>query len=368
VLSYAPAVQCNGKAASQTTLSSGLIIPDSVQNAGTWYKVTKIAASAFKGTSSSPNTQIVSVTIPNTVDTILGNAFEYCPNIKKIVLGEGIKRISTYAFSESIADTVICYALTPPSLGSLPFSTQCARLFVRGISKAAYTASTWVTGYFYNATIYDIWKTTLHSSNRALGNVLSLDNDLSAADMDSLTYFIGSTIYPISVDALYPNYYYTFNYNGVLTVALPKPGASFNGWTIHVTHATGDSTITNWTPNPLLAILQAADWDITANFSAATTIHDTIYIDTCDNGISGIMGENSDVNLYPNPATSSVSIESSDNIDRIIVNDLTGREIISQIINGRKAEVDMNGLPKGSYLFRIIGNDRFISTKKVIKQ
>ncbi|MDR1848289.1 MAG: hypothetical protein LBR17_09300, partial [Bacteroidales bacterium] len=33
VLSYAPAVQCNGKAASQTTLSSGLIIPDSVQNA-----------------------------------------------------------------------------------------------------------------------------------------------------------------------------------------------------------------------------------------------------------------------------------------------------------------------------------------------
>lgn len=67
--------------------------------------------------------------------------------------------------------------------------------------------------------------------------------------------------------------------------------------------------------------------------------------------------------IYPNPATGLVQVKSDFRIDLIEVIDDSGKKIFESV----QSEIDISGLKKGIYLFRIItGNKEFI--KKVVKQ
>ncbi len=69
-----------------------IVIPEAIRIDGKDYTVRAIGASAFYSSS------ITSVSIPNTVTSIYGNAFQYCGNLQTATLGTGITYIGINAF------------------------------------------------------------------------------------------------------------------------------------------------------------------------------------------------------------------------------------------------------------------------------
>jgi len=73
------------------------------------------------------------------------------------------------------------------------------------------------------------------------------------------------------------------------------------------------------------------------------------------------------ISLYPNPATSTVTINSNDVISQITVSNLLGQRVLSLTNNAAVASVNMASLPTGTYAVQVYtakGN----ATVKVIKQ
>ena len=63
--------------------------------------------------------------------------------------------------------------------------------------------------------------------------------------------------------------------------------------------------------------------------------------------------------IFPNPAQNSITISSStyDNV-LITIYDLNGREIIKTSVSGIQYKIDVNKIPTGTYLMKIIGSDK----------
>jgi hypothetical protein len=84
---------------------------------------------------------------------------------------------------------------------------------------------------------------------------------------------------------------------------------------------------------------------------------------------TGILGENLGVDdvdlgqweLYPNPALTQLTLERSIAIQGIItLTDGLGRTVLEQKGNGSNVQqIDVNELPAGSYVLRVIGDDGF---------
>ena len=111
-----------------------VVIPSSVSSGGVNYPVKVICAYAFQ------NATITSVSIPNTVETIDGNAFQNCASLTAITLPEGIKYISYYAFDGCPLTTVtipgtvtsIRYYAFPTTITSLTFAAGEGTLSLDG--------------------------------------------------------------------------------------------------------------------------------------------------------------------------------------------------------------------------------------------
>lgn len=93
-------------------LSSNVVIPSSIDG----HVVTQIGYDAFK------NSDIVTVSIPDTVVTINSNAFLWCSSLKDVSLGNGVKTLGEYAFyhCKSIENIFIPESVT--YLGKFAFS------------------------------------------------------------------------------------------------------------------------------------------------------------------------------------------------------------------------------------------------------
>jgi len=70
------------------------------------------------------------------------------------------------------------------------------------------------------------------------------------------------------------------------------------------------------------------------------------------------------ISLYPNPATTSLTITSGENIKTVAITNLLGQTIYTHEYNTTKAEVDVAGLSMGMYLIRINGSE----VRKFVKE
>jgi photosystem II stability/assembly factor-like uncharacterized protein len=69
------------------------------------------------------------------------------------------------------------------------------------------------------------------------------------------------------------------------------------------------------------------------------------------------------VALYPNPVTSTLTIQTALTIQGVTVTDLPGKTVLT----GKTANLDLSGLTKGGYLIRI-ATDKGLITKQIIKK
>ena len=94
-----------------------VFIPESVTYKGEEYKVCGIDNRAFKGC-----TELKSVSIPGTVNTISHEAFMDCKNLETVIIGEGVQCIEYKAFAGCSSLTKIDFPKTIRMLGSFAFS------------------------------------------------------------------------------------------------------------------------------------------------------------------------------------------------------------------------------------------------------
>jgi hypothetical protein len=94
------------------------------------------------------------------------------------------------------------------------------------------------------------------------------------------------------------------------------------------------------------------------------------YVDTCGHIVSGIneITNQNDFAIYPNPATSTITIESKTHqLQSVKILDVLGREVYYLQTQNNKTEIDVSQLPSGIYIFQVQSKNG-VSSKKVIKE
>jgi hypothetical protein len=69
-------------------------------------------------------------------------------------------------------------------------------------------------------------------------------------------------------------------------------------------------------------------------------------------------------NVYPNPATNQITISNFDQLSKVVILDLSGREL--QTISNISAKISISNLNKGAYFIRMIDTDNNSSTQKLV--
>ena len=104
--------------------------------------VTSIDDNAFSASN------IVSITIPNSVTSIGGSAFRKCLKLTSITIPNSVTSIGRYAFSNSSLNEITCLATTAPSIVNFTFYKVKPNGTLKVPSGSNY--SSWMsTGYYY---------------------------------------------------------------------------------------------------------------------------------------------------------------------------------------------------------------------------
>lgn len=145
-LVYAKKLYLNNEYVTDLIIPNGVI---SIKDATFWGSdivsvtisdsVTSIAYRAFSGCKN-----LTSIIIPNSVISIGNSAFAFCSNLANITIGSGIQTIGTSAFSDTKKPTVIMLATTPPSIQTSSFPSSTTKIIVpKGTGDTYKTATNW---------------------------------------------------------------------------------------------------------------------------------------------------------------------------------------------------------------------------------
>lgn len=76
--------------------------------------------------------------------------------------------------------------------------------------------------------------------------------------------------------------------------------------------------------------------------------------------------ENLQVNIYPNPASRYINIESADAISQVVVYNAIGQQVIARTVNANATQLDLGNLAVGAYTMAIISANGDQATRKFI--
>jgi len=79
--------------------------------------------------------------------------------------------------------------------------------------------------------------------------------------------------------------------------------------------------------------------------------------------------ENSDIRIYPNPASDKVTIDlQNTTATEICLMDIYGKTVVRKAVNGQSEVIDLGSLAKGMYFVQIRNNSKVEATQKLIKK
>ena len=84
-------------------------------------------------------------------------------------------------------------------------------------------------------------------------------------------------------------------------------------------------------------------------------------------GKNHLVYESKDLNLYPNPANTHITIETGvSELYTLRITSLNGQQLFNKEMEGHTHQLDLSSFQKGIYFITIRSND-FITTRKVVK-
>ena len=105
--------------------------------------------------------------------------------------------------------------------------------------------------------------------------------------------------------------------------------------------------------------------DILLEATSIKNCTDTNWITiTANVGIDEVEGLQ--VNIYPNPASRYINIESAEPMTDVVIYNTVGQQVISRTVEGNHTQLDLGSLASGHYTLRINGADGNQTTRKFI--
>jgi hypothetical protein len=77
--------------------------------------------------------------------------------------------------------------------------------------------------------------------------------------------------------------------------------------------------------------------------------------------------EKSNLKVYPDPATSNLTIDAGNTIEKVSVFNVLGQEVLSKNPKANTTTIDISNLQKGTYVVRTISEGKTETTKVVKK-
>ena len=96
-----------------------------------------------------------------------------------------------------------------------------------------------------------------------------------------------------------------------------------------------------------------------------TVYYDNLYLHKNTLGTASF--ENSKIKLYPNPTSTSFSIDAQEIVEKVSIYNLLGQEVISKITNSQQVTIDISSLNVGVYVVKATING-IESTSRVVKK
>jgi hypothetical protein len=96
--------------------------------------------------------------------------------------------------------------------------------------------------------------------------------------------------------------------------------------------------------------------------------YDTVVVTVSPVGLKDFTFTKEDFNLFPNPASESVTVSYAGNGMELRICDLLGKEVKRSSLNAGKTEIDLSGLTNGVYFISVMENDKPLVTKKFVVQ
>jgi hypothetical protein len=261
---------------------------------------------------------LTSVTIPNSVTTIGDYAFYHCNGLTSVTISNSVISIGGYAFMYcSGLTTIISLAVSPPQMGDYVFT---------GVPK--------------DIPVYV-----------PCGSV----GDYKAA----------------------PAWSYFTNYSEITAPAPTDLNFNINNKTL--TWSGNGSSFDVYRDNVLVAtVLDIFYTDNNMNEGQRYCYKIKAHISTCESELSeelcvtiiteGIANLNSGkLDIYPNPATSEITIE-GDGFDAVVLYDMTGRRLITIAVTGLQTTIDLSQLSTGVYIVRMLEKGQPTGNRKIVKR
>ena len=120
--------------------------------------------------------------------------------------------------------------------------------------------------------------------------------------------------------------------------------------------------------SPTLALGATTLYNTTADTIADVFL---LKLENVTTGVAGLLSKNSTVAFYPNPFSSSTTIEINDfknSFSVLYLFDIAGREVYKKQITNRKTEIQKGSLNSGMYLYKVVSGGNSIASGKIIIQ
>ncbi|MEP7265353.1 MAG: T9SS type A sorting domain-containing protein, partial [Bacteroidota bacterium] len=92
------------------------------------------------------------------------------------------------------------------------------------------------------------------------------------------------------------------------------------------------------------------------------------YGSICVTGVEENNTANNTITIYPNPASSFLTINSTTLFNRIAISSITGQELINtNYINGQEARINISELTTGIYIVTVYGKEGIVNGKLVVE-
>jgi hypothetical protein len=159
--------------------------------------------------------------------------------------------------------------------------------------------------------------------------------------------------------------------SGVVCVCTaPATTTTVSDFTITATASGATYQWINCANNQVISGAISQSYTATANgeYAVIVTQNDCSDTSACTTfSTIGINELSASFNLYPNPATSTVTIASSQTIDQIVITDLSGKVISIIKEKGLNQTIDVSDLSRGMYLVKVSSQGNLI-TKQFVKE
>jgi len=204
------------------------------------------------------------------------------------------------------------------------------------------------------------WATSAGGVHHDEGRSLAMDasgNAYVTGYFYSPTITFGSNI--LTNAGSYDVFIVKYDANGNVLWATSPVGTDCDGGISLALDASGNAYVTGWFDSPTItfgsyALTNAGKYDM--------------FLAKMKSGNSGINKVYNTVNIsgYPNPATSTITIETPVK-GSLSINNISGQQLLQQEITEPKTTINVSGLSTGVYMLKVVGKDR-VQVGKFVKK